>query len=42
MRKYIVKVIISLTADIKRRNCNRSFSFQPVEKAQQNELHPIC
>ena len=31
-----------ITADIKRRNCNRSFSFQPVEKVQQNELHPIC
>ena len=30
--KYIVKVIISPAADIKRRNCNRSFSFQPVEK----------
>lgn len=42
MRKYIVKVIISPAADIKRRNCNRSFSFQPVEKVQQNELHPIC
>ena len=32
MCKYIVKVIIFPAADIKRRNCNRSFSFQPVEK----------
>ena len=38
MCKYIVKVIIFPAADIKRRNCNRSFSFQPVEKVQQNEL----
>ena len=42
MCKYIVKVIIFPAADIKRRNCNRSFSFQPVEKVQQNELRPIC
>ena len=33
MCKYIVKVIIFPAADIKRRNCNRSFSFQPVEKS---------
>lgn len=38
MCKYIVKVIIFPAADIKRRNCNRSFSFQPVEKVLQNEL----
>ncbi len=41
MRKYIVKVIIFPAADIKRRNCNRSFSFQPVEKVLQNELHSL-
>ena len=35
VRKRIRKVILSPAADIKRRNCNRSFSFQPVEKVQQ-------
>ena len=41
MCKYIVKVIIFPVADIKRRNCNRSFSFSLSRKSSKMNCTPF-